>query len=63
VSDLSNGCGPDYPEPVDVWSVVRHVSVAHLYEVFGLADVGSALTEAAAEAVTQAKISVFETKP
>ncbi len=39
------------------------VSVAHLYEVFGLADVGSALTEAAAEAVTQARISVFETKP
>lgn len=63
VTALSNGCGPSYPEAQDVWSVLRHVTVAHLYEVFGVADVGLALSETAAEAVSQARISVFETKP
>lgn len=63
VRNLSNGCGPSYPDPLDVWSVLRHVSVAHLYDVFGLGNVGLGLSERAAEAVSQARISVFESKP
>jgi hypothetical protein len=39
------------------------VTVAHLYGVFGVADVGVALSETAAEAVSQAGLSAFETKP
>ena len=63
VTALSNGCGPGYPEAQDVWSVLRHVSVGHLYEVFGVTDVGLALSETATDSVSRAELSAFETKP
>lgn len=63
IGPLANGCGPGYPEAVDVWKVLDHVSVAHLFDVFGLGDVGRGLSEAAAEAVSAARLSVFENKP
>lgn len=42
VAALTNGCGPSYPEASDVWSVLRHVTVAHLFDVFGIAEAGPA---------------------
>ncbi|HJU81254.1 MAG TPA: dienelactone hydrolase family protein [Acidimicrobiia bacterium] len=60
---LANGCSPGYPEAVEVWKVLDHVSVAHLYDVFGPGDVGRGLSEGATEAVSSARLSVFATKP
>jgi dienelactone hydrolase len=60
---LVNGCSPGYPEAAEVWKVLDHVSVAHLYDVFGLGDVGQGLSETAAETVSSARLSGFATKP
>jgi dienelactone hydrolase len=63
ISALSNGCSPGYPEATEVWKVLGHVSVAHLFEVFGNGEVRLGLSQAAAEAVSSARLAVFETKP
>jgi dienelactone hydrolase len=63
VDQLANGCGPDYPDSHDVWAVLQHVTVAHLYTVFGIDEVGLALSEKAVDAVSRARLSGFETKP
>jgi dienelactone hydrolase len=63
VRALANGCSPGYPEATEVWKVLDHTSVAHLYEVFGLGDVGRGLSAAAVQVVSSARLSVWATKP